>query len=92
MKNVIELKVHIAEDEESGRWYVAESDIPGLRLEADDALTLIERLREAAPELIEMNKDEIIAAHLGEPEAEPWATRRPSIKPIFDTPLSLACA
>jgi len=63
--------VEITQDAETGRWHVVASEIPGLRLEADDALTLTERLHEAAPELIDLNKHEIIATHADEPEVEP---------------------
>ena len=59
MPETFELKVHLACDEETGRWYVAESEIPGLWLEADDPMALMSRIQEAAPELIELNQEEI---------------------------------
>jgi hypothetical protein len=60
MGDKFELNVHLACDEETGRWYIAQSDIPGLRLEADDAFKLMDRIKEAAPELIELNLGEIL--------------------------------
>jgi len=96
MRETFELKVHIACDEETGRWYVTESDIPGLWLEADDAVALIARVQEAAPELIELNLDEIIEACLEKAATEPKPcdrqTFRPSLRPVFDSPLMLAHA
>lgn len=96
MEKTIELRVHIAQDAESGRWYIAESDIPGLRLEADDALTLIERVRVAAPEMIELNEAEIAAKHSGDVDhkltAADIAKLRHGITPVFDSPLDLAFA
>lgn len=53
------LNVRIAQDRETGRWYVAESDVPGLRLEDADADLLADRIRVAAPELIALNGKEI---------------------------------
>lgn len=92
----VELKVHIARDDETGIWYVAESDIPGLRLEADDPMALIERIRVAAPEMIELNQAEILANNTVAQRTVDYrdAERKvmPSLTPIFDSPLSLACA
>ena len=96
MQDIFELKVHLAFDAEASRWYVAESDIPGLCLEADDPAELIERIQLAAPELIELNNAEIVAAcqqrlkqkngHIAE------KARRPFILPVFDSPMKLAYA
>ena len=86
MQKKLELKVHIAEDDETGRWYISESEVPGLRLEADTALELIRRIELAAPEMIEANLDEVIAAHGGGSEFGLALT------PIFDSPLALAPA
>jgi hypothetical protein len=47
--------VLIVRDHESGRWYIAESDMPGLWLEADSPAALIARIVKAAPEIMEMN-------------------------------------
>lgn len=97
MRETYELKVHLALDDESGRWYVSESDVPGLRLEADDPLTLIERIKDAAPELIELNLDEIVeACRARQPKAitnvVELRKRSPAILPIFDNPMQLAHA
>jgi hypothetical protein len=96
MREAFELKVHLACDEDSGRWYVASSDIPGLRLEDADPLKLVARIQAAAPELIELNQAEILAACKAatNPESQPKCAKppRPSILPVFDNPLALAHA
>lgn len=85
VRREIELKVHIAHDEVAGVWYVASSDVPGLRLEAPDALALVQRVADCAQELIELNEDEILKTA---------ARTRPfvSLRPVFDSPLQLAHA
>jgi hypothetical protein len=96
MNETFELTVHLARDDETGRWYIAESDIPGLWLEADDPIALIERIKLAAPEMIELNEAEIIASCRSRAKTrKPWAVTglpRPSIRPVFDSPLELAYA
>jgi len=82
MPDRIELDVHLARDAETGRWYVAQSDIPGLWLEADDPIALMERISLAAPELIELNT-------AGAPAVD-RASARHRIRPVFDSPLELA--
>ena len=83
---VVELKVHLAYDDEADVWYVAASDIPGLRLEADNPQHLIDRIQKCALELICLNEDEILTGHNGRGK-QPVALR-----PVFDSPLQLACA
>lgn len=87
----IELKVHIAQDEESGCWYIAASDIPGLRVEADTVHDLIRRIEDVAPDLIELNCAEILASF---GKSKKLAAHRPpvSILPVFDSPLAVAIA
>ena len=97
MGKSFELKVHLAQDEETGRWFVAESDIPGLWLEADSATDLMLRIEEAAPELIALNEAEILAAYKARDdgrrrEVAVKQAKRPSIIPVFDSPVQLACA
>jgi len=75
VSNREELQVHIEFDEEAAVWFVAKSDIAGLRLESDNPFRLIERIGDAASELLELN------ASRGRP-ALSW-------KPIFDSPLEL---
>jgi hypothetical protein len=84
VSKVIELNVHLAYDSEAKVWFVAMSDVPGLSLEADNPVRLIERISESAPRLIELNEDEILQNHAHE--------KRPSVavKPVFDSPLQLA--
>jgi hypothetical protein len=83
----VELSVHLAYDAEAEVWYVAASDIPGLRLEADNPQKLIERICECAPELLELNAEEVRRAHA--PRRKPTL----AVKPVFDSPLQLvACA
>lgn len=74
-----ELRIHLKYDDESKRWFVAHSDIPGLRLEADTPQELIQRIADAAPELIELNA------------AREEANTRPALSwtPVFDSPLEL---
>lgn len=93
MGEALELKVHLACDEETGRWYVAESDIPGLWLEADDPIALMHRIAEAAPELIALNEEEIVEACRLRDNAKRVAKANrplPTWKPVFDNPLALA--
>lgn len=42
-------------DKEVGRWYVAESDVPGLNTEGDTLDALIARAELIIPELLELN-------------------------------------
>jgi hypothetical protein len=62
---MIELSVHLAQDRETQRWFIARSDIPGLWLEAATAPALMERIAAAAPELIELNAEEIFGRSPG---------------------------
>ncbi len=55
----VELKVHLAQDSETRLWYVAASDVPGLRLEAESVHDLIRKVEDIAPELVELNREEI---------------------------------
>jgi hypothetical protein len=96
-QEVYELKVHIARDDETGRWYVATSDIPGLRLEADNPMDLIARVQDAAPDLLELNSEEVLAACRArnpapKKKAAQTVKRATSILPIFDSPMQLAHA
>jgi Domain of unknown function (DUF1902) len=84
MQATTELTIHIAQDDETGRWYVAESELLGLRLEASDPATLIRRIQKAAPELIELNALEIAAQHGFE------IGQKIRLTPVFDSPLQLA--
>lgn len=79
----IQLKVHIAFDEEVNVWYIAESDIPGLRLEADDPMELVRRVSESVAELVELNCAEVVASH----HRKKKAARSVSFTPVFDSPL-----
>ena len=88
MGNTIELEVHLARDEGTGRWYIASSDLPGLRLEADTAPDLIREIENVAPDLIELNYDEIIGVR---PIGAPAAIRPAfAIRPVIDTALAVA--
>jgi len=80
----IELKVHLAFDKEAAVWYVAESDIPGLRLEADDPMELVRRISETAAELVELNLGEVVKNH------ENKARRNVRFTPVFDSSLPVA--
>ena len=52
----MEYKVNFIWDEEADVWIAQSDDIPGLILEGGSLDALIERVRFAAPELIELNK------------------------------------
>jgi len=91
---LVELKVHLAKDEESGRWYIAASDIPGLRVEADSADELIRIVQDVAPDLIELNAEEVLAmAHARAHHKRAATKQRPpvAIRPVFDSPMAVAC-
>lgn len=51
----MEYKVNFTGDEEASVWIAQSDDIPGLVLESSSLEALIERVRYAAPELIELN-------------------------------------
>jgi len=72
-----EFSVHIAYDDEADVWYVAESDIPGLALEADNPQRLLERVAACAPRLLELN---------GKPASSSAARPPYAWKPVFDSP------
>lgn len=59
-----ELTVHIAFDKDAGRWYVADSEVPGLCLEADTPGQLLSSIADISPELIELNLPELRDAHV----------------------------
>jgi hypothetical protein len=89
-RNPMELRVHIAQDGETGLWYVARSDIPGLRVEGDTADELIRKIEDVAPDLVELNCDEILANFDVKPTAKQREERcKPVIRPIFDTPMAV---
>ncbi|HEV2866389.1 MAG TPA: DUF1902 domain-containing protein [Allosphingosinicella sp.] len=81
---MIELSVHLAFDSEARRWFVAKSDVPGLALEADDPSSLLRRIEDAAPELIELNVDEV-SQRFGLKPGD-----RVRLTPVFDSPIELA--
>lgn len=85
----INLNVHIAYDREADVWYVAESDIPGLRLEAVTPGDLIQRLIPAAEEMIELNSEEIFARHVEKRKVVKMKRPAPKavVTPVFDTPM-----
>jgi len=83
-KVAVELRVHLAIDEETGRWYVASSDVPGLNLDSVDPMRLIRRIMTVAPELIELNAVEVKKRY-GIKPGDPVR-----LTPVFDSPLQLA--
>ena len=83
-KKPVELKVHVACDSETGRWYVSESEVPGLNLDAIDAPRLIRKIMVAAPELLELNAAEVQKLY----GILPGAAVR--LTPVFDSPLAIA--
>lgn len=100
-ENEISLQVHIAYDDEAKVWYVAKSEVPGLSLEAASPYDLMQRVVEAAPELLELNEGllvDCVSARIKSPHDDLPQLRntnhrpRMSVLPIFDTPLELAHA
>lgn len=63
MTKAIELSVHLAQDAQTRLWFVADSQVPGLRLEAESVHELIRKVADAAPELIDLNREEIATFH-----------------------------
>ena len=51
----MEYAVRLTWDPEAGVWIAASEEIPGLVLESGSADALMERVRYAAPELLELN-------------------------------------
>lgn len=51
----MEYTVKLSWDEEAGVWVATSEDIPGLVMESGSFDALLERIRFAAPELIELN-------------------------------------
>lgn len=84
MQGDIELKIHLAFDEEADVWYVAQSDVPGLRLEADDPMELVRRISESVGELIELNGGEVLR------EQADKQRRAVRFTPVFDSSLPVA--
>lgn len=84
MRDDIELKIHLAFDPEASVWYIAESDVPGLRLEADDPMELVRRISESVAELIELNEGEVLRKQA--------TKKRPAVRftPVFDSSLPVA--
>ena len=52
----MEYKVKLMWDDEASVWIATSDDIPGLVLESGSLDALIEKVRYAAPELLEMNE------------------------------------
>ena len=90
MSEAIELQVHLARDEKTSIWYVSESDIPGLRLEARTAPDLMREVENVAADLIHLNKTEIIAAQAGRIDGRDQRSLIFAIRPIIDTALAVA--
>ena len=50
-------EIKIRWDDEAGVWYATSDDVPGLVLESGSFDALVERVRHAVPELLELNRD-----------------------------------
>jgi predicted RNase H-like HicB family nuclease len=50
-----EYLVSIVSDPEAGVWVATSSDIPGLVLESDSLDSLVQKVKYAAPELLDLN-------------------------------------
>lgn len=79
------LEVHLAFDHEAKVWYIADSDIPGLHLEADSPIKLLERIIAAAPELIELNGSKGDTDEKGSRKTD----QPVAVRPVFDAPFAL---
>ena len=75
-------RVDIAFDDDAKVYFVANSDIPGLSLEAGTLEALEKAIQEAAPDLLELNRDKWDGAHSGLPK---------SITTHYENSLALAC-
>jgi hypothetical protein len=54
--NIVEYKIQIVWDDEAQVWVATSADLPGLVLESGSVDALIERVRIAASELLEIDK------------------------------------
>lgn len=52
---VMSYQIKLIWDNEAAVWIATSDDVPGLVLESESFDTLVERVRHAVPELIEMN-------------------------------------
>ena len=53
---VLEYKIQLLWDNEASVWVATSTDVPGLVLESESYDALIERVRYAIPELLELNR------------------------------------
>ncbi len=56
----LRLRVDVAYDRDAGVWHVCRTDVPGLWMEADSSAELLQRLSDAMPEMIELNRSAIL--------------------------------
>ena len=56
--------VKLVWDNETNRWYTETDDVPGLILEAPSFDDLVDKVRLAAPEMLELNCDYIGPVHI----------------------------
>ena len=56
--------VKLVWDDETNRWYTETDDVPGLILEAPSFDELVDKVRLAAPEMLELNCDYTGPVHL----------------------------
>lgn len=64
-------------DDESRTWYTSSEDVPGLLLESNSFDALIERVRMAAPEMLELNCN-----HTGEVQVSFESERLDSLRSL----------
>ena len=60
MGGALEYKIQLLWDNEASVWIAISLDVPGLILESGSFDTLIERVRYAIPELLEMNRQKTL--------------------------------
>jgi hypothetical protein len=57
-------KIKLIWDDEANVWYTDSNDVPGLNLESESFDDLVEKVRNAAPEMLELNCNYIGPVHL----------------------------
>lgn len=77
-----QFRVDIAFDDDAKVYFVAHSDIPGLSLEAKTIEALEDAIRQAAPDLLALNRDKWDGGHNDAPK---------SIIAHYEKSFALAC-
>lgn len=54
----MEYRIEFIYDDKAGVWVATSEDVPGLALESESFDALVERVRRAVPELLNLNRDQ----------------------------------